>query len=157
MNCICTKVTNGNLLGTLNNEGNPNLILSHPSRDKLMHSKPWQAHTSKVDIFVHIKPLHVHTFQAMTSARIQNHGRSVHAKPWHVLISQVVTNTCIPSHANALIILEFKIKFEEGSANVVILKQIVLITQLLQREFLSKPNSRGLGTHLWRRLFKTLL
>ena len=157
MNCICTKAQNGNLLGTSNNEGNLNLILSHPSGNRLMHSKPWQAHTSKVDIFAHFKPLQVHTFQAMTSSRIQNHGRSVHAKPWHVLISQVVTSACIPSHANALIILEFKIMFEEGSANVVILKQIVLITQLLQREFLSKPNSRGLGTHLWRRLCKTSL
>ena len=85
----------------------------------------------------------------MTSSRIQSHGRSAHAKPWHVHISQVATSACIPSHANALIILEFKIMLEEGSANVAILKKIIIVNQLLQMKSATKPtNKKGLCVRL---------
>ena len=85
----------------------------------------------------------------MTSSHIQSHGRSTHAKSWHVNISQVTTSACIPGHANALIILEFKIMIEQGSANVVILKKIIIVTQLLQLKSATKPtNEKGFHARL---------
>ena len=54
-------------------------------------------------------------------------------------------NACIPSHANALIIIEFKIMLEDGSANVVILKKFIIVTQFLQLKFTTIPtNKKGL-------------
>ena len=40
---------------------------------------------------------------------------------------------------------------KEGSVNVAILNKIIIVTQLLQMKFATKPtNKKGLRAHLWK-------